>query len=86
MDIEKFIKEMDIKIKESWDVSSGKQKEANIFSEKDSYLAVVQTRQDVALNLSVNVFNAKVLSSIKLGIWALVIIEVIRSIFYFFIK
>ena len=84
MNIEKFIKEMNSKIKESWKTSSQEQEEFDYCNEQDSFIASVQTRQDVALNLSINALKAKILSSIKTGVWFLVIIELIRLVIDFF--
>lgn len=74
MGFERFLKGMNTKTHESWD----RDRQVQEYSDSDARLAAVLTRLDTALNFSVNGYNAKLLESIRIAVWILVAIEVLR--------
>ncbi len=76
----KFIEQTDKNIKLSWSEDRFNQN----YTDDESRIATVLTRQDTALNASINCYNAKTLESIKYGVWFIAVIGLIQIFLVFY--
>ena len=79
MGIKKFIEDIDPLLGERWFQDSENQE----YTKEDTHVAMVLTRQDTALNASINGYNGRTLESIRNGIWLLVVLSIVHLIKYF---
>lgn len=73
MALDEYIKNVDSALGKQWQDD----KESLKYTEDEARVASVLTRMDTGLIASLLSYNAKTLDSIKLGIWALVAINVV---------
>ena len=74
MSLEKHIAKADQAIGKQWAADSNNCS----FTEEEARIASVLTRMDTQLNAHLLSYNAKVLSHIRTGVWALVVIGIIQ--------
>jgi len=68
--------EVDVKLAQQWDTEKGGER----FSEDEVGRATVLTRLDTALSAGMIGYNAKMLYSIKTGVWCLVALSIINIV------
>jgi hypothetical protein len=71
--LETFIKEIDQALGLRW----SQDREDQSYTEEEARVAAVLTRMDMGLSASILGYNAKMLTSIRNGIWIIVVIEAI---------
>lgn len=77
---QKFIQEMDSSLGARW----AEDRENQEYSAEEARVAAVLTRMDMGLAASLLGYNAKMLNSIRHGVWSLVVIGVIHLAMQFF--
>jgi hypothetical protein len=73
---EKFIQEIDSSLGARW----SEDRESQEYTEDEVRIATVLTRMDMGLAASLIGYNAKMLSSIRLGVWSLVAIGIVHLV------
>ena len=76
MSLEVFIQETDSALGRRW----AEDRENQSYTEEEARIAAVLTRMDVGLSASLLGYNAKMLTSIRNGVWVVALIEAIRLI------
>jgi hypothetical protein len=76
MSLETFIKEIDQALGLRW----SQDREDQSYTEEEARVAAVLTRMDTGLSASILGYNAKMLTSIRNGIWIIAVIEAINLV------
>lgn len=76
MSPEKLIQEIDASLGVQW----REDRESQEYTEEEARIATVLTRMDTGLAASLLFYNAKMLNSIRLGVWSLVALGIIHLV------
>jgi hypothetical protein len=76
MSPEKFIQHVDHSLGSRWNEDRVNQK----YTEEEARVATVLSRMDIGLATSLLGYNAKMLNSIRIGVWALVAIGIVHLV------